>query len=442
MERQGREVSMMEAGVGKEHDAIEIPLTAHQISNDSWFQAGFVLTTGVNSAYVLGYSGTIMVPLGWVGGIVALLLATIASFHANELLAKLHEHGGQRRIRYRDLAASVYGERAYLITWGMQYVNLFMINVGFMIIAGNSLKAVYDLFRDDHTMKLPHFIAIAAIAFALFAISIPHLSALRIWLGFSTFFTLIYIVVGCALSLKDGVEAPPRNYSIPGTKATQVFKILGAIANSVFSFNTGMLPEIQATVRQPAIKNMMKGLFFQFTVGLVPMYTIIFAGYWAYGAHTSEYLLHNVHGPIWLKVAANISTFLQTVIAVHIFASPMYEYLDTKYGIKGSSLALRSLFFRAGVRGGYIALTSLVSAMLPFLGDFMSLTGALSTYPLTFILAHHMYLVAKRDKLRFVQKWWHWLNIFVFSCFAVAAAASAVRFIVVDSGTYHLFADV
>ncbi|XP_051143546.1 proline transporter 1-like [Andrographis paniculata] len=383
-----------------------------------------------------------MVPLGWLGGIAALLLATLASFHANELLAKLHEHGGRRNIRYRDLAAVVYGERAYCITWAMQYVNLFMINVGYIIIAGHSLKAVYILFRDDHIMKLPHFIAIAALSCGLFAISIPHLSALRVWLGFSTFFSMVYIIVGCALSLKDGMETPPRNYKVPETNVSRVFTTIGAIANAVFSFNTGMLPEIQATVRQPAIKNMMKGLYFQFTVGVVPMYALIFAGYWAYGATTSEYMLHNVHGPIWIQAAANISSFLQTVIALHIFASPMYEFLDTKYNIKGSSLKARNLSFRTGVRGAYVGLVSLVAAMLPFLGDFMTLTGALSTYPLTFILAHHMYLVAKRNKLSLAQKGWHWLNIAFFCSLAVAAAVSAVRLIVADSETYHLFADI
>nr|GEW53003.1 proline transporter 3 [Tanacetum cinerariifolium] len=41
-----------------DHLAVEIPETAHQISSDSWFQVGFVLTTGINSAYVLGYSAS------------------------------------------------------------------------------------------------------------------------------------------------------------------------------------------------------------------------------------------------------------------------------------------------------------------------------------------------------------------------------------------------
>ena len=80
---------------------------------DSWFQVGFVLTTGINSAYVLGYSGAVMVPLGWVSGVIGLIIATIVSLNANILVAKLHEFGGRRHIRYRDLAGFIYGRRRH-----------------------------------------------------------------------------------------------------------------------------------------------------------------------------------------------------------------------------------------------------------------------------------------------------------------------------------------
>jgi hypothetical protein len=76
---------------------------------DPWYQVGFILTTGVNSAYVLGYSGSIMVPLGWIAGTVGLILAAAISMYANALLARLHEVDGKRHIRYRDLAGHIYG---------------------------------------------------------------------------------------------------------------------------------------------------------------------------------------------------------------------------------------------------------------------------------------------------------------------------------------------
>lgn len=121
----------------------------------------------------------------------------------------------------------------------------------------------------------------------------------------------------------------------------------------------------------------------------------------------------------------------------------MYEYLDTKYGRgKGNPFSFYNLSFRVLVRGGYLTVNTFVAALLPFLGDFMSLTGALSTFPLTFVLANHIYLKVKRNKLSALQKAWHWLNVIGFSCLAVAAAIAALRLIAVDSKTYHLFADL
>lgn len=421
---------------------VELPDTAHQISSDSWFQVGFVLTTGVNSAYVLGYSGTIMVPLGWFGGVIGLIAATAISLYANCLVAKLHEYGGKRHIRYRDLAGFIYGKKAYSLTWALQYVNLFMINTGFIILAGSALKAVYVLFRDDGILKLPYCIAIAGFVCFLFALGTPHLSALGVWLGVSTFLSLVYIIIAFVLSLRDGIKSPAEDYSIPGTKITKIFTTIGAAANLVFAFNTGMLPEIQATVRKPVVGNMLKALYFQFTAGVLPMYAVTFVGYWAYGSSTPTYLLNGVSGPVWLKTVANIAAFLQTVIALHIFASPMYEYMDTRFGVKGSALAPRNMSFRVMMRGGYLALNTFVAALLPFLGDFMSLTGAVSTFPLTFILANHMYLVAQRHKLSSSQRLWHWLNVCFFGFMSVAAAISALRLIAVDSKTYHVFADL
>jgi len=120
----------------------------------------------------------------------------------------------------------------------------------------------------------------------------------------------------------------------------------------------------------------------------------------------------------------------------------MYEYLDTKHGIKGSALAFKNLSFRILVRGGYLTINTFVSALLPFLGDFMSLTGAISTFPLTFILANHMYLMAHKNKLTSIQKLWHWINICFFAIMSAAATIAALRLIALDSKTYHAFADL
>lgn len=51
-----------------------------------------------------------MIPLGWYTGVIGLIIATIVSLNANILVAKLHEYGDRRHIRYRDLAGFIYGK--------------------------------------------------------------------------------------------------------------------------------------------------------------------------------------------------------------------------------------------------------------------------------------------------------------------------------------------
>lgn len=75
-------------------------------------------------------------------------------------------------------------------------------------------------------------------------------------------------------------------------------------------------------MRQPVVENMMKALYFQFSVGVLPLYAVTFMGYWAYGSQTSTYLLNSVNGPVWVKTAASIASFLQTVIALHVYRFP------------------------------------------------------------------------------------------------------------------------
>nr|GEU50571.1 proline transporter 2 [Tanacetum cinerariifolium] len=75
-------------------------------------------------------------------------------------------------------------------------------------------------------------------------------------------------------------------------------------------------------VKQPVIRNMIKVLYFQFTLEVLPLYVVAFMGYWAYGNESPAYFLNSVSGLVWVKEFANLSAFLQTVIALHIVSSP------------------------------------------------------------------------------------------------------------------------
>ncbi|KAJ8760224.1 hypothetical protein K2173_011094 [Erythroxylum novogranatense] len=443
LDQEIQKVPLLADETGEDQEYEEHPSrTAHEISKDSWVQVCFVLTTAMNSAYVLGYSDAIMVHLGWIAGVVGLMAATALSLYANTLVAKIHELGGKRHIRYRDLAEYIYGKKGFYTVWILQYLNLFMFNVGLIILGGSAIKDVYGLFSDENALKLSYCNLIAGLVCFLFAIMVPHLSALGAWLGLSAVLSSIYIIVAIAVSIKDGINSSARDYSIPGTSIGKIFLTIGAISNLFVPFNSGMIPEIQATVRAPVVGNMMKSLYVLFTIGDLPMFAVMFCGYWAYGSSTSSYLLDNTSGPVWAKALANIAAFLQSIISFHIFACPSYEYLDTTFRSEANGLRLhQKLSLRVVLRGCYLAVSSVIAALLPFIGDFIGLFGSLCVIPLTFVIPHHLYMMAKKERLSSLQKLWHWLNVIFFGVLSVAATIESVRLIVIDSKDSTIFGD-
>ena len=80
---------------------------------------------------------------------------------------------------------------------------------------------------------------------------------LAIWFRMFTLLCWIYYErhaqCVCVLTNRtlSGLQSPPRDYEIPGDGVSKIFTIIGASANLVFAFNTGMLPEIQ--VRQKLV---------------------------------------------------------------------------------------------------------------------------------------------------------------------------------------------
>lgn len=76
---------------------------------DSWWEVGFHFIAALDNAFILGYPALIMAYLGWATGTICLIGGGIVSFYNNCLLGSLHETGGKRHIRYRDLAGHIYG---------------------------------------------------------------------------------------------------------------------------------------------------------------------------------------------------------------------------------------------------------------------------------------------------------------------------------------------
>lgn len=116
--------------------------TVHRVGQDSWWEVGFHFIAALNNAFILGYPALIMAYLGFATGSLCLIGGGVISFYNNCLLGSLHETGGKRHIRYRDLAGHIYGRGMYRATWFVQYFNLSIANVGTIILAGEALKVL------------------------------------------------------------------------------------------------------------------------------------------------------------------------------------------------------------------------------------------------------------------------------------------------------------
>ncbi|KAK9108314.1 hypothetical protein Syun_024325 [Stephania yunnanensis] len=404
--------------------------SAHTIDHDSWRQVGVLLVISFNNGYILTFSNLILAPLGWAWGSVCLVVFGGFTAYANWLLAGFHILDGQRFIRYRDLMGYVFGKQMYYITWILQYLSLVLSNMGFILIGGRALKEI-DSELSGSTMRLQYFIIIAGVAYFVFSFLVPNISAMRGWLGLSTVATIIYVVGSMVILGKDGTSNKNKDYTIQGkSEVDKVFNAFSSIATIVVCNSSGLLPEIQSTLRRPAVKNMKKALSLQYTAGLAVYYGVTITGYWAHGSSASDYIPKELSGPKWAKILINSMLFI----------APVHENLDTNF-LKVDESTMENLLRRCILRALVFIVNTFAAAAFPFIGDFVSLPGSFALFPLTFVFPSMIFIKVRDKTARKEQKVWHWANIVVFSILTLATTVSALRLIVKNARTYRFFAD-
>ena len=52
----------------------------------------------------------------------------------------------------------------------------------------------------------------------------------------------------------------------------------------------------------------------------------------AYGNTVAPNLIDNLSGPKWAKTIAYLGVFIQVIVSFNVYASPIFEAFDTKYG--------------------------------------------------------------------------------------------------------------
>lgn len=422
-------------------------------SRGSWLHCGYHLTTSIVAPALLSLPFAFAL-LGWVGGVLCLVVSALVTFYSYNLLSLCLEHYadlGQRQLRFRDMATDILGP-----AWGrylvgpMQFEVCFGAVIACTLLAGQSMKFIYLLSTPDGTLKLYHFVIFSG-ALTLVLAQLPSFHSLRHINLISLILCLFYSACATAGSIYIGNsnKAPIKDYSVNGSMQNRLFGAFNAISIIATTYGNGIIPEIQATIAPPTKGKMFKGLCVCYAVVLSTFFSVAISGYWAFGSQANGNVLVNFMAnkkplvPSWFLLMTNVFTLLQVTATSTVYLQPTNEVLESKFADpKLDQFCKRNVIPRLIFRSLTVIIATLIAAMLPFFGDIMAFFGAFGCIPLDFILPMVFYNVTFRQSKRGLVFWGNTLIATIFTVFGVLAAISSIRQIVLDARTYKLFADM
>ncbi|KAJ6681257.1 hypothetical protein OIU74_019687 [Salix koriyanagi] len=298
----------------------------------TWKHAAFHVATTIATPAAYAPLPFALASLGWRLGVSSLVGATLATWYSSLLIASLWRWNGKKQITYRHLAESIFGFWGYWSIAFFQQVASLGNNIAIQIAAGSSLKAVYKHYHKEGALTLQHFIIFFG-AFELFLSQLPDIHSLRWVNALCTFSTIGFAGTAIGVTLYNGenMDRKSVSYSVQGSSSFKRFKAFNALGVIAFSFGDAMLPEIQSTVKEPAKKNMYKGVSAAYTVIILTYWQLAFCGYWAFGSEVQPYILASLTFPEWTIVMANIFAVIQISGCYQIYCRPTYAYFEKKH---------------------------------------------------------------------------------------------------------------
>ncbi|KAJ4978289.1 hypothetical protein NE237_009069 [Protea cynaroides] len=422
-------------------------------SKGSWIHCGYHLTTSIVGPPVLGLTYA-LASLGWIGGVGFLTIAAMVTFYSYNLISLVLEHQahkGRRLLRFRDMADEIMG-----LGWGnyfvgpMQFIVCYGCVIASILLGAQCMKTIYLLSTPNGSMKLYEFVIILG-AFTAVLAQIPSFHSLRHINLLSLILCLAYNTCATAAAVYIGKsnKGPPKDYSVQGNFANQIFNAFNAMAIIATAYGNGMIPEIQATIAPPVKGKMFKGLCLCYSVVIFTFFCVSISGYYAFGNQAAGTLLSNFYNngeplvPKWFLYMINTLTFIQVSAVGLVYLQPTNEIMERTFADpKKGEFSIRNVVPRFIFRSLSAAVATLITAMLPFFGDINGVIGAFGFIPLDFVVPVIFYNLTFRPTKKNPIFWVNTFIAILFSIVAAISAVAAVRQISLDAGTYRLFANV
>ncbi|XP_075671945.1 GABA transporter 1-like isoform X1 [Castanea sativa] len=191
-------------------------------------------------------------------------------------------------------------------------------------------------------------------------------------------------------------------------------------------------------MREPARKNMYKGVSAAYSViisELLATGLLWILGFWIRSS-ALNIIFSSV--PEWTIVMANLFFVIQLSGCYQIYCRPTYGYFEEKMLSSKATdrFPLRKYLVRLIFTSIYMALISLITAAVPFFGDFVSICGAVGFTALDFVFLSVEYLkvgrMPKDAKCRLSMQLLNFAIATWFSVVAVLGCIGAVQYIIED----------
>eukprot|EP00262_Sarcandra_glabra_P017646 TRINITY_DN6109_c0_g2_i1.p1 TRINITY_DN6109_c0_g2~~TRINITY_DN6109_c0_g2_i1.p1 ORF type:complete len:399 (-),score=2.74 TRINITY_DN6109_c0_g2_i1:243-1391(-) len=360
----------------------------------------------------------------------------------------------------------------------IQYINLFGVAIGYTIAASISMMAVNksNCIHETGTKLKCHtssngYMIMFGITEVIFS-QIPDFDQVW-WLSIvAAVMSFTYSTVGLSLGVAQVAENGTFKGSLMGisigtltsagrvTPTQKIWRTLQALGNIAFAYSYSIiLIEIQDTVKSPPseTKTMKRATWISIVVTTVFYLLCGCMGYAAFGDDAPGNLLtgFGFYKPYWLLDIANVAIVVHLVGAYQVYCQPLFAFIEkwsaqrwpksdfitAEYDIPipFTSMIYQVNFFRIVWRTIFVALTTIISMLMPFFNDVVGILGAFGFWPLTVYFPVEMYIAQKN-----IRKWsGRWLGLQILSCtcliISLAAACGSVAGVVLDLKSYKPF---
>uniref|UniRef100_A0A0E0JRS1 Amino acid transporter transmembrane domain-containing protein n=1 Tax=Oryza punctata TaxID=4537 RepID=A0A0E0JRS1_ORYPU len=415
------------------------------VDDDGRVRTGTVWTATTHAITAVIGSGVLALPwsvaqMGWVLGPIALVGCAYITYYTAVLLCDCYRTPdpvhGKRNYTYMDVVRSCLGPRDVVVCGIAQYAILWGAMVGYTITTATSIMSVVRTNCHHYKGENASCGASGTMYMVLFGLAevvlsqCPSLEGVTLISVVAAVMSFTYSFVGLFLSAAKVASHGAAHGTLLGvrvgaggvTASTKAWHFLQALGNIAFAYTYSMLLiEIQDTVKSPPSENVTMKRASLYGIGVTTVFYVSIGcvGYAAFGNAAPGNVLTGFLEPFWLVDIANVAVVIHLVGAYQVYAQPVFAcyekwlasrwpesaFFHREYAVPlGGGRAVRFTLCKLVLRTAFVAVTTVVSLVLPFFNAVLGLLGAVAFWPLTVYFPVTMYM-AQAKVQRGSRKW-------------------------------------